>query len=298
MAFTCFARVLSGRRVNPRPFENPVIDHAGIAPPAPPSQGGENNETANAQLVQDQLFITPSSPSWLEGTGPQPERRRQPLSTDIESSVESLDHPVDNAPVRTLEHKGLTIEGYSRAAVQTYWRVPELKLGFDLGRPALVVHGDAQLVRLAHPPRPHRGAAGLRRPAADDEDGAADDLPAGRGRRGRRAAPPRLPAARPRADAGEAGRAQARRGGRAVARAGRQGVRDPAHDPLAGLPGLGAAEEAQAGVSRTYRATRSATCGSRASRSRPRSGCPRSPTWATPRRRGSTPCPRSTGPRS
>lgn len=42
-------------------------------------------------------------------------------------------HPVDNAPVRSLHHKGLTIEGYSRAAVQTYWRVPELKLGFDLG---------------------------------------------------------------------------------------------------------------------------------------------------------------------
>ena len=46
---------------------------------------------------------------------------------------ESLDHPVDNAPVRTLSHKGLTLEGYSRAAVQTYWRIPELKLGFDLG---------------------------------------------------------------------------------------------------------------------------------------------------------------------
>jgi ribonuclease Z len=40
---------------------------------------------------------------------------------------------VDNAPVKTLEFKGLTIEGYSRAAVQTYWRLPELKLGFDLG---------------------------------------------------------------------------------------------------------------------------------------------------------------------
>lgn len=53
--------------------------------------------------------------------------------SDIESSVESLDHPVDNAPVRSLVHKGLTVEGYSRAAVQTYWRVPELKLGFDLG---------------------------------------------------------------------------------------------------------------------------------------------------------------------
>ena len=51
----------------------------------------------------------------------------------MESSVESLDHPVDNAPVRSLQHKALTIEGYSRAAVQTYWRIPELKLGFDLG---------------------------------------------------------------------------------------------------------------------------------------------------------------------
>jgi ribonuclease Z len=55
------------------------------------------------------------------------------MTAEMESSVESLDHPVDNAPVRTLQHKALTIEGYSRAAVQSYWRVPELKLGFDLG---------------------------------------------------------------------------------------------------------------------------------------------------------------------
>ncbi len=40
---------------------------------------------------------------------------------------------IENAPIRTIEHAGLTIEGYSRAAVQTYWRVPELKLGFDFG---------------------------------------------------------------------------------------------------------------------------------------------------------------------
>jgi len=33
-----------------------------------------------------------------------------------------------NAPIKRLEHGGLTVEGYSRAAVQTYWRVPELKL--------------------------------------------------------------------------------------------------------------------------------------------------------------------------
>lgn len=43
------------------------------------------------------------------------------------------DRPVDNAPYLSHHHAGLTIEGYSRAAVQSYWRIPELKLGFDLG---------------------------------------------------------------------------------------------------------------------------------------------------------------------
>jgi ribonuclease Z len=40
---------------------------------------------------------------------------------------------VNNMPVKRLTHKDLTIEGYSRAAVQSYWRIPELKIGFDLG---------------------------------------------------------------------------------------------------------------------------------------------------------------------
>jgi len=43
------------------------------------------------------------------------------------------DRPVDNAPYLSHTHAGLTVEGYSRAAVQSYWRIPELKLGFDLG---------------------------------------------------------------------------------------------------------------------------------------------------------------------
>jgi ribonuclease Z len=40
---------------------------------------------------------------------------------------------IENAPVLSCRHAGLTIEGYSRAAVQSYWRIPELKIGFDLG---------------------------------------------------------------------------------------------------------------------------------------------------------------------
>ena len=40
---------------------------------------------------------------------------------------------IHNVPVRTIKHNDLTIEGWSRAAVQTYWRIPELRLGFDLG---------------------------------------------------------------------------------------------------------------------------------------------------------------------
>lgn len=43
------------------------------------------------------------------------------------------DRPVENAPYLVHKHGEYTIEGWSRAAVQSYWRVPELKLGFDLG---------------------------------------------------------------------------------------------------------------------------------------------------------------------
>lgn len=45
----------------------------------------------------------------------------------------NAERPVDNAPYLSFVHNGLTIEGYSRAAVQSYWRIPELKVGFDLG---------------------------------------------------------------------------------------------------------------------------------------------------------------------
>ncbi len=40
---------------------------------------------------------------------------------------------VDNAPTLGMTHANLTIDGYSRAAVQSYWRIAELKIGFDLG---------------------------------------------------------------------------------------------------------------------------------------------------------------------
>jgi len=45
---------------------------------------------------------------------------------------EQLRHYHDQ-PVRQATYNGLTVEGFSRAAMQTYWRIPELKLGFDLG---------------------------------------------------------------------------------------------------------------------------------------------------------------------
>lgn len=49
------------------------------------------------------------------------------------TTPEPAERPVDNAPYLTCRHGDLTIEGYSRAAVQSYWRVPEMKAGFDLG---------------------------------------------------------------------------------------------------------------------------------------------------------------------
>lgn len=39
----------------------------------------------------------------------------------------------ETQPGRRVQVSDFSIEGYSRAAVQTYWRVPEYKLGFDLG---------------------------------------------------------------------------------------------------------------------------------------------------------------------
>lgn len=44
-----------------------------------------------------------------------------------------LERPVDNAPYVTIVHGGLTVQGWSRAAVQSYWRVCELNVGFDCG---------------------------------------------------------------------------------------------------------------------------------------------------------------------
>ena len=38
-----------------------------------------------------------------------------------------------NLPYLSQSHNGITVQGYSRAAVQTYWRIPEMKIGFDLG---------------------------------------------------------------------------------------------------------------------------------------------------------------------
>lgn len=40
---------------------------------------------------------------------------------------------IENAPYRSLRHGGLTVEGWSRAGVQSSWRIPELRIGFDLG---------------------------------------------------------------------------------------------------------------------------------------------------------------------
>ncbi len=39
----------------------------------------------------------------------------------------------NNVPLLMLRHRDLTIEGYSIAAVQTYWRIPELHVAFDHG---------------------------------------------------------------------------------------------------------------------------------------------------------------------
>jgi ribonuclease Z len=40
---------------------------------------------------------------------------------------------LNNVPTKSVKHGQWTIEGYSRAAVQSYYAIPELNIGFDLG---------------------------------------------------------------------------------------------------------------------------------------------------------------------
>ena len=47
--------------------------------------------------------------------------------------IDVAEQHYSDPPYRQLTFNGMTIEGFSRAAMQTYWRIPELKLGFDLG---------------------------------------------------------------------------------------------------------------------------------------------------------------------
>ncbi len=45
----------------------------------------------------------------------------------------ALDNYAERASYRQIKCELFTVEGFSRAPVKTFWRVPEFKLGFDLG---------------------------------------------------------------------------------------------------------------------------------------------------------------------
>ena len=132
---------------------------------------------------------------------------------------------INNLPVKTLKHGELTIEGYSRAAVQTYWRFPELKLGFDLGAQPwsfmgtetwFVTHGHLDHI-VALPVYVARRRMMKMTPPVD--------LHAGRDDRADAGDPAAIHAARPRPAAVRAEADRAGRRDRAVARAGRVGRR-------------------------------------------------------------------------
>jgi ribonuclease Z len=60
-------------------------------------------------------------------------------------------HQDIDVPVRVFEHPGVTIQGFSRAAFLSYWRIPELKIGFDLGaHPAVFANTDCWALSHTH----------------------------------------------------------------------------------------------------------------------------------------------------
>jgi len=65
--------------------------------------------------------------------GSRPQVRKTSGTDGFDAQLAETIGSVDNAPTLGMTHANLTIDGYSRAAVQSYWRVAELKIGFDLG---------------------------------------------------------------------------------------------------------------------------------------------------------------------
>ena len=204
---------------------------------------------------------------------------------------------VNNMPVKTLVHKDLTIEGYSRAAVQTYWRIPELKIGFDLGgQPWSFMGTGTWFVSHAHLDHLAALPVYVARRRMMKMEPPTIYLPEPADRAGREDSQA-VHAARPRADALRAAADRAGQRDRAVARARGDRLGDGAHGAVAGIRRLGAAAEAQGRVPESDRAadSRPAAGGHRRDRGAPRGRG--SPTWATARRRGSTPARRCTRPR-
>jgi ribonuclease Z len=65
--------------------------------------------------------------------GSRPQVRKTSGTDGFDAQLAETIGSVDNAPTLGMTHANLTIDGYSRAAVQSYWRIAELKIGFDLG---------------------------------------------------------------------------------------------------------------------------------------------------------------------
>ena len=167
---------------------------------------------------------------------------------------------IQNLPVKTVQHKGLTIEGYSRAAVQTYWRIPELKVGFDLGaQPWSFMGTPTWFVSHAHMDHLVALPVYVARRRMMKMDPPTIYLP-------ECVVEPmqRILRLYTRLDRGrlpcELLPIVAGRRDRAVARAGRHRFRDAAHGSVAGIRRLGTAAEAEAGVAGPVRTRRFATC--------------------------------------
>ena len=198
---------------------------------------------------------------------------------------------IHNLPVKSLTFKEITIEGYSRAAVQTYWRIPEFKLGFDLGAQPWSFMGTPTWF-VSHTHMDHivalpvyvarRRMMKMEPPTIYLPEHAIEPMqkilqlfqPPG-----------------PRPAALHAAADPAGRRDRDVARARGDGFGHGPHGAVVRVRGLGAAAKSSSPSIWTCPARRFAICGSPAWRSPPRCAFRAWPTWATVRPTGLDACP-------
>lgn len=96
-------------------------------PAARPKAAARSPRPAEPQAIR-RLDVSAPANDDVQIAGRSNRDRPDAIADSPEGSI-----PLQNVPLLSMKLGRWTVDGYSRAAVQSYWRIGEMKLGFDVG---------------------------------------------------------------------------------------------------------------------------------------------------------------------